>query len=139
MIALALLLAQASVPSPAPIPPPGAAPSGSPSRPATADTPAKSGTPAPTAADASSAKEIYEKRCVFCHAADGTGRTKKGKQLKAPNFTSPRWQLHTTDEEIVKAITDGIPKHKMPAFKDKLTPEQIQSLVPYSRAFAAKK
>src|SRR4030088_2218135 len=123
MIALALLLAQASVPSPAPVPPPGAAPSGSPSRPATAATPAQSGTPAPTAADASSAKEIYEKRCVFCHAADGTGRTKKGKQLKAPNFTSERWQRHTTDEEIVKAITDGIPKRKMPAFKDKLTPE----------------
>jgi cytochrome c6 len=138
MIALALLLAQASVPSPVPVPPAGAPPSASPSRPAAADTPAQSGTPAPTA-DATSAKEIYKKRCVFCHAADGTGRTKKGKQLKAPNFTSDRWQRHTTDEEIVKAITDGIPKRKMPAFKDKLTPEQIQSLVPYLRSFASKK
>jgi mono/diheme cytochrome c family protein len=137
MIALALLLAQASVPSPVPVPPAGAPPSTSPSRPA-ADTPAQAGTPAPTA-DAPSAKEIYEKRCVLCHAADGTGRTKKGKQLKAPNFTSDRWQRHTTDEEIIKAIADGIPKRKMPAFKDKLTPEQIQSLVPYLRSFAAKK
>src|SRR3979490_1396443 len=99
MIALALLLAPASGPSPLPVPPAGAPTSASPVRPAAADTPAQSGTPAPTA-DATSAKEIYKKRCVFCHAADGTGRTKKGKQLKAPNFTSDRWQRHTTDEEI---------------------------------------
>ncbi len=79
---------------------------------------------------------VYGRKCDFCHGEDGRGQTKKGKKLKAPNFTSAKWQKHTTDDEIVAAITNGIPKRKMPAFKEKLTPGQIAALVPYLRAFA---
>jgi len=81
-------------------------------------------------------QEIFEHRCAVCHGADGKARTKKGRQLKAKDFTRARFQQHTTDKEIVDAITNGIPKHKMPAFKDKLSPEEIQALVGYVRAFA---
>lgn len=106
-LALATLLAQAPTPSPAPV---------------------VAGPQAP--------QDIWEKRCTFCHGADGKSQTKKGRQLKAPDFTSDRWQKHTTDDEIVEAVHDGIPKHKMPAFKDKLSNEEIKSLVPFLRAFA---
>ena len=81
-------------------------------------------------------QEIWDKRCVFCHGADGQSHTKKGRQYKAPNFTKARWQKHTTDDEIVSAITDGVPKSKMPSFKEKLTAEEIKSMVPFLRAFA---
>jgi len=84
------------------------------------------------------AADLFGHKCQFCHGEDGRGQTRKGKALKASNFTSARWQKHTTDDEIVSAITAGIPKKKMPAFGQKLTPAQIASLVPYLRAFASK-
>ena len=121
MIALALLLAQVAVPAPAPIAP-GA------------------GAAAPvTEADPSgSAEDVYARRCVICHAADGKGQTKKGIQLRVPDFTSAKWQKHTRDDEITGIIENGNKKRKMPAYKDKLTADQIKALVPYLRAFARK-
>jgi len=110
VIALALLLAQAATPSPAPI-----------------------------AAPPRTAEEIWQMKCKFCHGEDGKSQTKKGRQYKAPDFTRAKWQKHTTDDEIVEAITDGVKKSKMPSFKEKLTPEEIKSMVPYLRAFAGKK
>ena len=83
-------------------------------------------------------EQIYEQRCTVCHGADGKGQTKKGRQLKAKNFTRPKFQQHTADKEIVDTITNGIRKRKMPAFKDKLSPEEIQALVGYVRAFGKK-
>ena len=109
MIAFALLLAQVGLPPPAPV---GTAASG--------------------------IQEIYARKCVLCHAEDGTGNTKKGKQLRVPDFTSAKWQNHTRDDEIIEIIEKGNQKRKMPAFQDKLTPEQIQALVPYLRGFAKK-
>lgn len=109
MIALALaLLAQAPAPPPAP------------------------------AAGVRTAKEIWEERCIACHGEDGKARTKKGRELKAKDFTRPRWQRHTSDKEIVDTIANGIPKKKMPAFKDKLSPEEIQAMIPFLRAFGKK-
>ena len=109
MIALALLLAQAGLPPPAPV-----------------------------VTAASGLQETYLRKCAFCHAEDGTGNTKKGKKLRVPDFTSAKWQQHTSDDEMTGIIEKGNPKRKMPAFKDKLTPQQIQALVPYLRSFATK-
>ena len=50
-------------------------------------------------------------------------QTKKGQQYKAPDFTNAKWQKHTTDDEIVDAITDGVPKTKMPAFRKSFRPD----------------
>ena len=55
------------------------------------------------------------------------------------NFTKSKWQKHTTDDEIVEAITDGVPKTKMPSFKAKLSPDEIKAMVPFLRAFSGKK
>jgi mono/diheme cytochrome c family protein len=108
MIALVLaFLAQAPVPSPAPV------------------------------AGLRTPQQIWEERCIVCHGEDGKAQTKKGRELKAKDFTRPKWQKHTTDEEIVSAITGGIAK-KMPAFKDKLSAEEIRALVPFLRAFGSK-
>jgi mono/diheme cytochrome c family protein len=110
-LALAAALAQIQTPSPAPVAP---------------------------EAGAKSAQEVWEKRCVLCHGADGRSRTKKGKQLKAPDFTGSKWQKHTTDQEIVDTITNGVPKRKMPPFKDKLSEAEIQAMVPFLRSLAKK-
>jgi mono/diheme cytochrome c family protein len=92
---------------------------------------------APRAAD-----DIWQMKCKLCHGEDGKSQTRKGRQLHAPDFTGGRWQKHTTDQEIVEAVTDGVVEHgkrKMPSFKEKLSPEEINSMVPYLRAFAGKK
>jgi mono/diheme cytochrome c family protein len=100
---------------------------------------AQSAIPAPgPIAGARTPRQNWEERCIACHGEDGKAATKKGRELKAKDFTRPKWQKHTTDQEIVEAITNGIPKKKMPAFKDKLSGEEIQALVPFLRAFGNK-
>jgi cytochrome c6 len=94
--------------------------------------------PAPVTAKSDPA-DIYSHRCTFCHGDDGRAQTKKGKELKATDFTSDHFQHHMSDEKIVRIITNGIKKKKMPAFKDRLSPEEIQAMVPYLRAFGAQK
>ncbi len=81
------------------------------------------------------AQEVWTKACASCHGADDKSETRKGKALKAPDFTSQKWQTDTADEEIEDAITNGVPKTKMPAFKEKLSPEEIMALVKYVRSF----
>jgi cytochrome c6 len=95
----------------------------------------------PLPAAASETSELFEKKCSVCHGVDGKGETKMGKKFHAPDFTGDKWQKETTDKEIQKAIEDGIVeegKRKMPAWKGKLTPEQITALGQYARAFKAK-
>jgi mono/diheme cytochrome c family protein len=97
---------------------------------------AQAATPSPApVAKAQSAQDVWDKRCVFCHGADGKGKTKKGKQFKAPDFTSAKFQQDTAEEEIEDAIANGVPKSKMPAFKGKLSDAEIQELVKFVRAF----
>jgi mono/diheme cytochrome c family protein len=99
---------------------------------------AQTPSPAPIVPQAD-AEEIFQKRCVLCHGADGRGKTKKGREYKTPNFTSARYQEHTRDDEIREAITNGVPKTKMKGFKDKLTPEQIEALFRYVRSLGSKR
>lgn len=108
MIALLLLAAQAALPSPVPGP------------------------------VKVSAQDNYTNRCVACHGADGRGRTKRGLELRSPDFTSPRWQQHHTDDGLRQAIARGIPKRKMPAFDTRLSAGEIDELVAYVRAFGRK-
>ena|SRR2546421_2822693 len=73
----------------------------------------------------------YSKSCATCHGKDGRSKTVKGKLKHARDLTDARWQTDASDERIYNSITNG--KGKMPAFKGKLTNEQIESLVSYVR------
>ena len=74
----------------------------------------------------------FEKSCATCHGKDGRANTFKSKHhLHARDLTDAKWQADTTDERIFNSIENG--KGKMPAFKRKLTNEQITSLVAYVR------
>ncbi len=97
---------------------------------------AQANTPSPApVAKGRSAQDNWDMRCTGCHGADGKGQTKKGKALKAPDFTSQKFQQETAEEEIEDAISNGVPKSKMPAFKGKLSDAEIQELVKFVRAF----
>jgi cytochrome c553 len=89
---------------------------------------------------ADSPEEIWKEKgkCTNCHGDDGRGKTKIGKKEKIPDLTSTRWQSRHSDEQIKDTITNGSEDNpKMKPFKDKLTPEEIDSMVKFVRGLKA--
>jgi mono/diheme cytochrome c family protein len=75
-------------------------------------------------------KIFYQNHCVKCHGPDGSAMSEDGKKLKGEDFTDQRWQIDTSDEEMIKTIMNGkFFGLAMPAFKDKLSQEDIQLMV----------
>jgi mono/diheme cytochrome c family protein len=76
---------------------------------------------------------IFAKECQNCHAADGTGgrvKLEDGKTLKVPSFRAGHALRHA-DSDFRRQIMEG--GDGMPAFKDKLTPQQIDELIRFVR------
>ncbi|MEA2488685.1 MAG: cytochrome c6 [Acidobacteriota bacterium] len=73
---------------------------------------------------------VYKAKCAMCHGPDGAGQTTMGKNLKVRALGSAEVQKQT-DAELTKWISDG--KGKMPAYKAKLTPVDIQAVVEFIR------
>jgi len=90
-----------------------------------------SATPAPAAAtpdEFAAARATFAKECVNCHLAKGEGGpvTVDGQKMKVPSLREGH-ALDHPDSEFVEQITKG--GDGMPAFKDKLKPEEIDGLV----------
>src|SRR5437764_1296203 len=81
------------------------------------------------------AAALFKSKCVMCHGEDGSGNTPSGKALKAKDLRSEETQKKS-DAEITDVITKG--RNKMPAFGQKLKPNQIQQLVAYIRHLGKK-
>jgi mono/diheme cytochrome c family protein len=82
--------------------------------------------------------ENWENHCAKCHGADGKGQTKAGKKAGAKDYTDAKVQAVMKDEEMTKAIAEGINadgKEKMKAYKDELSSQEIKELVAYVRKF----
>lgn len=86
----------------------------------------------PTAAtdELASAKKIYSEKCARCHKEDGTGGEVniEGTKIKAANLAGDRLKKDP-DSEIIEAISNGIPDENMPAFKGKISDDEIKNLV----------
>lgn len=80
------------------------------------------------------AKTLYTEKCVKCHKEDGSGGIGEadGKKYKAANFTSEGMKKES-DEDLIAEIEVGVPDEGMPAFKGKISDEQIKSLVKFIR------
>src|SRR4249919_727204 len=61
--------------------------------------------------------------CAGCHAYDLTGGM-------GPDLTDPSWQYGGKPGEIYHTIADGTPRG-MPAWKDKMTVDEIWQVVAY--------
>lgn len=88
-------------------------------------------------ARADDAATLYKAKCAVCHSADGSGTSDMGKKLDSPDLRSDAIQKET-DAQLTDGITNGKGK-KMPAYKTKLTEDQIKDLVGYIRELAKKK
>jgi mono/diheme cytochrome c family protein len=98
-------------------------------RPATAPSPA---TATATPDELAAARLNFQKNCQACHGETGEGGdvTIEGKRLKVPSFKAPH-ALKDSDEDFIGQINKG--GDGMPAFKDKLRPEEITDLVKFIR------
>ncbi len=67
---------------------------------------------------AADAAATYKAKCAACHGADG----KKKGDLTA---------VKGSDADVARTIADGIPAKKMPAYKGKLSDEEIQGVAKY--------
>ena len=90
---------------------------------------------------AASASDNWDNDCASCHGSDGKGQTKTGKKLKIKDYTDASVQAALKDEDITKAITEGIKgdngKEKMKSFKDDLSADEVKDLVGFIRKFKA--
>jgi mono/diheme cytochrome c family protein len=89
-------------------------------------------------ARAADAKENWDKQCAKCHGPDGKGQTMMGKKFGIKDYTNAKVQEAMKDEEMTKAIKEGIKeggKTKMKAFGDVLSDEEIKALVKHVRQF----
>jgi mono/diheme cytochrome c family protein len=81
--------------------------------------------------------ENWENHCAKCHGADGKGQTKAGRKLNVRDYTDPKVQAEMKDDEMLKAIVEGVSdkagKEKMKAYKEELSPEESKELVGYIR------
>jgi cytochrome c6 len=83
-------------------------------------------------ASAADGAATYKAKCVACHGADGKGQTPMGKKMNLRDLGSPEVQKQT-DKELYDWTADG--KGKMPAYKDKLSADEIKGLVAHMRTF----
>ena len=86
---------------------------------------------------ADDAAAVFKAKCAACHAADGSGNSATGKALATPDLRSDEVQKQT-DAQLIDSITNGKGK-KMPAYKGKLTDDEIKQLVGYVRELGKKK
>ena len=75
--------------------------------------------------------EVFKTKCASCHGADGKGETTMGKNLKLKDLGSAEVQ-GKSDADLTSVVADG--KKPMPAYKGKLSDEEISSVVKYIRS-----
>jgi len=78
---------------------------------------------------------LFNKECASCHGKDGKARTPVGRKLGAKDLRESK----TSDAEIEKQILEGKKAkdggYTMPAFKEKLDPDEIKALISFVKKF----
>ena len=89
-------------------------------------------TPATTPDELAAARINFQKNCVTCHGEKAEGGRKEvdGKRFKVPSLHEGH-ALEHSDDKLVLQITEG--DEEMPAFKDKLSQQEIKDLVRFIR------
>src|SRR3972149_4712555 len=91
-------------------------------------------------------KQVYEKRCAWCHGWEGAGDAPAAEFLnpRRRDFpsgvykykTSPFDQPVPSDEDVLRTIKEGLPGTSMPGWTDLLTENDMKGLVTYIKTFA---
>jgi len=81
------------------------------------------------------AAAVYKANCAMCHGAAGDGNTPAGKKFNVPSFSTPT-AVNESDATLLSVVKDG--KGKMPAWKSKLTDDQVKGVVAFIRTLQKK-
>lgn len=87
---------------------------------------------------AADAPANWTKHCASCHAPDGSGNTRMGRQSGAKDYRDPKVQAEMKDDAALKALQDGMQvkgKEAMKPFKDKLSEDEMKALIAHMRTF----
>jgi cbb3-type cytochrome c oxidase subunit III len=76
---------------------------------------------------------LYAAKCATCHGKDGRG-IPNWRSKGQPDFTDATWQKSRTNTQIAETTKNGKGKY-MPAFKTKLSDEEIAGVAARVRAF----
>ncbi len=113
--------------------------------------------PAPSQADdaaqVAAGKKVYDTYCVVCHGVNGDGKGLMGVIHRAQqsgivvytyprDFTAGMYKFRTTptgslptDADLMRTITNGIPRSAMPSHKD-LSVEEREAVIAYIKTFS---
>jgi ubiquinol-cytochrome c reductase cytochrome b subunit len=80
------------------------------------------------------AATAYRQNCLTCHGVDGRGTDMRVNMPAIPNFTNRDWQRSHNDAQLAASVQNG-KGGLMPAFGDRLAPNEIRDLGTYVRAF----
>lgn len=89
----------------------------------------------PTMADElAAARKNYKEKCASCHKEDGSGGKTdiEGTIINAENLTTDKMKK-MDDAKYIDYIENGIKDEGMPAFKGKLTDQEIKDIVKFIR------
>ena len=100
--------------------------------PTNTSTPTAAASPAASTDQFATARANYAKHCEACHGPNAEGGLVKvdNKQIKVPSLKAEHAVKHK-DEVLMKVIVGG--EEAMPAFKDKLSQQEIGEMVRYIR------
>ncbi|HEX7317908.1 MAG TPA: cytochrome c [Pyrinomonadaceae bacterium] len=76
-------------------------------------------------------RAVYEARCTRCHGADGAGRTRMADIVEPPDMSDAAWQRKRGNAKMIASVSNGL--GQMPAFKKKLSRQEIVAAVAYVR------
>ena len=86
------------------------------------------------AAQVERGRAVYADRCARCHGADGQGRTRLGETVEPPDLSDRAWQRKHSNAHMISSVANGL--GQMPAFKKKLSRQDIAAAVAYVRTLA---
>lgn len=89
------------------------------------------------AADLTRGKILYDAHCAACHGIQGDGNGPRAESLTPPptDFTSGSTMANVSLEVNEQVVAQGKPGTGMPAFGMILSPDEIQDVIAYQRAF----
>ncbi|MGH9312432.1 MAG: c-type cytochrome [Vicinamibacterales bacterium] len=106
---------------------------------------ARAAQPLATETPLQAGKVVYEQRCAYCHGASGRGDGPVSGYLhpRPLDFTAGKFKLRTTetgsvptDEDLARTILDGIPGTSMPAWRSRLSADDVRNVVTYVKSFS---
>ena len=84
---------------------------------------------------AAGAEQLFAKHCVACHGKDGRAQSPAARKLGVKDLSISK----VSDVEIEKQVREGKKddrgNQKMPPFKEKLSPDEIKSLIVLVKGF----